>query len=108
MDDYGLRRQIYHADLEPLIARRLRRLFELASLKKGGYNAGRKKFQFEFQKIASKREPCKLVYKWPSESNLSNGEVLRLKAAIKREKNGACSDCSERKQARRKSSYMNI
>ena len=41
--------------------------------------AGKVKFQFEFQKIASKREPCKLVYKWPSESNLSNGEVLRLR-----------------------------
>ena len=43
------------------------------ALDKGGYNAGRKNYQFEFP----------------------NGEVLSLKAAIKREKNGACSDFSE-------------
>ena len=39
----------------------------------------RRKFQFEFEKIASKQVPCKHVCIWPSVSNLSNGEVLRLK-----------------------------
>ena len=51
----------------------------LPSREGGRPKVNRKKFQFEFQKIASKRVPCKLVYRWPSESNLSNGEVLRLK-----------------------------
>ncbi len=40
---------------------------------------GKVKFQFEFEKIASKRVPCKHVCIWPSVSNLSNGEVLGLK-----------------------------
>ena len=60
--------------------RRVELVQTLPSREGGRPKANRKKFQFEFD----------------------NGEVLRLKAASKREKNGTCSDYSEREQARPK------
>ena len=76
--------RIIHRNNPKFNRRSSERRFELVqtlpSREGGRPKANRKKFQFEFK----------------------NGEALRLKAAIKREKNGARSNFSEREQARPK------